>query len=313
MQLFLAPIRGHTDYIYRNTLARHFSGIDIFFSPFITTVKGHVVKESHIRDIIPKYNKGLVVVPQIIGKNAEEFIVLANQIAAMGYPVVNWNLGCPYPMVVNKKRGAGLLPYPELIRDFLAEVIPTLTCKLSVKLRLGKDDPSDINAVLPVLNAFPLEEIIIHPRTAAQMYSGSADAAAFSKCLAKTEHSVVYNGDIVDVKTFRAITELCPAITKFMIGRGMLMNPALAEQIKDIAAPSQKTQLQRIRNFHDDIMTEYYYRVSGEITLLDLMKQLWWYLSYSLANREKAVLTIQRAKNIKEYKAAVEKAFTSDL
>ena len=129
MQLSLAPIRGHTDYIYRNTLARHFSGIDVFFSPFITTVKGHVVKESHIKDIIPKYNKGLVVVPQIIGKNAEEFIVLANQIAAMGYPVVNWNLGCPYPMVVNKKRGAGLLPYPELIRDFLAEV-SGLRCSL---------------------------------------------------------------------------------------------------------------------------------------------------------------------------------------
>jgi tRNA-dihydrouridine synthase B len=310
MQLSLAPILGHTDYVYRNALTRYFKGIDVCFTPFLTSVKGSYVKNSHLTDILPKYNRSVHIVPQILGKDPEEFLVIANQINEMGYTSVNWNLGCPYPMVVNKKRGAGLLPYPEMIREFLAKVVPLLKSGLSVKMRLGKNDPDEIPDVLKVLNEFPIQEIIIHPRTADQMYSGAPDLDSFEKCLGLCKHPVAYNGDIVDLGSFESIAKRFPAVSHIMIGRGLAMNPALAEMIKSRQSKSPDDFFKRLYRFHEDILRNYREQSNGQLALLGKMKQLWWYLSYSLANREESLKRIQRTKTLAAYREAIEETFS---
>jgi tRNA-dihydrouridine synthase len=310
MKLFLAPILGHTDFVFRNALARNFQGIDGWYSPFITTVKGKTVRDSHIRDVLPRYNKLKNIVPQVIGKDTEEFVILANQLFAMKYPVVDWNLGCPYPMVVNKKRGAGLLPYPEMISSFLDEVIPNVKCRISVKTRLGKDHPQEIFNVIPVLNNYPLEEIIIHPRTAQQMYGGSVDLDAFEKCLSLSKHPIVYNGDIVDTASFKKISGRFPSISSFMIGRGILMNPDLPEAIKGLPSTRYKERLYR---FHEDLVRGYQENGCEEISLLGRLKQIWCYLSFSFARSEETLRKIQRAKTMEKYWEAVKEAFDGGL
>jgi tRNA-dihydrouridine synthase len=309
MLLYLAPILGHTDYVFRNALTRHFKGLDACFTPFLTTVKGSCVKNSHLTDILPKLNKSNRIVPQILGKDPEEFLVISNQIHEMGYGSVNWNLGCPYPMVVNKKRGAGLLPFPEMILEFLGNVIPNLKSSLSVKMRLGKDDPDEIYKVLEILNEFPIEQIIIHPRTAQQMYSGSPNLDIFEKCLSFCRHPVVYNGDIVDSKSFELVAKRFPTIDKFMIGRGLAMNPALAEMIKNRQSKLPDDFYKRLYRFHEDILRGYREQASGQLAALGKMKQLWWYLSYSLKDREGSLRKIQRSKTLASYRDVVEEAF----
>jgi tRNA-dihydrouridine synthase B len=311
MNLSLAPILGHTDFVFRNTHCRHFKGLNSYFTPFITTVKGKIVKDSHIRDALPKYNKLAAVVPQLIGKNPDEFILLANQLSKIGYGTVNWNLGCPYPMVVNKKRGAGLLPFPEMIQDFLSSVIPHITCGLSVKTRLGKDDPEEILAVLAIMNGFPIREIIIHPRTARQMYDGMSDLDSFAKCLAVSKHPVVYNGDIVDTASFKNVSARFPSLTRFMIGRGVLMNPSLPETLKGITVSHKKSYGERLYRFHEDLVNGYRNFGSGDIGVLGKLKQLWCYLSFSLPDRETSLREIQRAKTMDRYWEAVDQAFNN--
>jgi tRNA-dihydrouridine synthase B len=306
MKLCLAPILGHTDFVFRNAQARNFSGIDAWYCPFITTVSGKTVKDTHIRDLLPKYNKLKNIVPQLIGKDAEEFIVLANQLYSIGYHTINWNLGCPYPMVVNKKRGAGLLPHPELISNFLDKVIPSAKCRISIKMRLGKDDPEDIFRVLPVLNNYPLEEIIIHPRTAQQMYGGSVDLNAFEKCLLHTNHPVVYNGDIVKLESYEKISRRFPSIKSIMIGRGILMNPAFPELIKQILP---KRYSERLYRFHEDLVRGYQENGCEEIPLLGKLKQIWCYLAASFSKSEEIVLKIQRTKTLEKYWEEVKEAF----
>jgi tRNA-dihydrouridine synthase B len=313
MLLYLAPILGHTDYVFRNALCRYFKGIDICFTPFLTTVKGSCVKNSHLTDILPKYNKGCRTVPQILGKDPEEFLIMANQVFEMGYHSVNWNLGCPYPMVVNKKRGAGLLACPEMIGDLLSKVIPHLKGSLSVKMRLGKNDPDEVFEVMKILNDFPLEEIIIHPRTAQQMYSGSPDLDMFGKCLDLCKHPVVYNGDIVDLESFKAIAKRFPDVIRFMIGRGLAMNPALAEMIKSGCSGLPEDFFKRLYRFHEEILRNYREQSSGQLALLGRMKQLWWYLSYSLSDREEWLKRIQRTKTIRAYREMVEEIFNRPL
>jgi tRNA-dihydrouridine synthase B len=309
MHLQLAPILGHTDYIFRNALCRYFKGVDACITPFLTSVKGSHVKNSHLTDILPKHNKSVSIVPQILGRDPDEFLVMANQIHDMGYASVNWNLGCPYPMVVNKKRGAGLLPYPEMIREFLSRIMPLLKCRLSIKMRLGKDEPDEIFAVLAVLNEFPVQDIIIHPRTAAQMYSGTPDLESFEKCLNMCRSPVVYNGDIIDLKSFQSVAKRFPGIGSFMIGRGLAMNPALAEMIKNDQARLPEDFFKRLYRFHEDILRNCREQAGGQIELLGRMKLLWWYLSYSLKNRDETLKRIQRTKTLAAYREIMEEIF----
>jgi tRNA-dihydrouridine synthase B len=313
MLLYLAPILGHTDYVFRNALTRYFKGIDVCYTPFLTSVKGSYVKDSHLTDILPKHNKSVRIVPQILGKDPEEFLVIANQIHEMGYTSVNWNLGCPYPMVVNKKRGAGLLAYPEMIRELLTKVMPLLKSDLSVKMRLGKNDPDEIFTVLDILNEFPVKEIIIHPRTAHQMYSGSPDLDSFEKCLDLCKHPVVYNGDIIDLKSFESVATRFQSIHTFMIGRGLAMNPALAEMIKNRQSKLPADFFKRLYRFHEDILRNYREQSSGQLALLGKMKQLWWYLSYSLNDREESLKRIQRSKNLRDYREIIEEIFDDTI
>ena len=138
--LYLAPLRGFTEYIYRNAFSRHFDGFDIAVAPFIPTMSDARLKRKNLKDVLPENNHDMPVIPQIIGNNAEDFILLASRLYDLGYETVNWNLGCPFPMVAKKQRGSGLLPHPDKIETFLEETIPAIPNRLCKFLVCGCDD-----------------------------------------------------------------------------------------------------------------------------------------------------------------------------
>ena len=142
----MAPIQGVTDFIYRNTFPEFFDGFDLAVAPFIATSAGNRAKKSRIRDILPALNTGLPVIPQILSKDPDDFIALARQLFDLGYEKVNWNLGCPFPMVTRKLRGSGLLPFPEKIDAFLEAILLEIPNKLSIKTRLGLEKTDEIES-----------------------------------------------------------------------------------------------------------------------------------------------------------------------
>ena len=311
MQLILAPLRGITDHIFRTVYATHFGGFDCALAPFVSLVKGAVVKKAHIKDILPENNRKLPVVPQIIGKNAEEFVSLASQLATMGYDTVNWNLGCPFPQVTRKKRGAGLLPFPELIETFLDHVVPRIPNKLSIKMRLGLTDACEIQKVLPILNKFPLAEIIIHPRIASQMYKGAVDLESFKWCLAASVHPVVYNGDINSIEYFKTLTQQFEKVASWMIGRHVIVDPFFAEALRGGKSKSIAS-LEKIRDFHDDLLETYKGAITNSGNVLDKMKGLWFYLAHSLTNGDKILKHIQKTKRLDQYRVFVKKVLLEE-
>ena len=193
---YLAPVRGITTRVFRNVFPKHFKGFDIAVAPFIAAKRKDKIIGAYIREFEPGANSGLKTIPQILTGDPEEFISLADCLSDTGYDMINWNLGCPYPMVVNRGMGAALIQYPDKIDSFLEKTIPRVKSKISVKLRLGMAGADEILRVLPVFNRYPLHEIIIHSRTADQMYEGAVDLDSFEKCLPLSKHEVVYNGDI---------------------------------------------------------------------------------------------------------------------
>ena len=310
-KLYLAPLRGFTDYIYRNAFSRHFDGFDEALTPFIPTLKTIRAKPSHLKDVLPENNAAMPVVPQIIGNNYENFIALARQLSDLGYDTVNWNLGCPFPMVAKKQRGSGLLPHPDRIDDFLNKTVPAIPNRLSVKIRLGRKSNKEVFRLLPVFNRYPLKEIIIHPRTGEQRYSGKPDLDTFQLCLEKTDHRTIYNGDINDLETFKRLAERFEAINHWMIGRGAIINPFLPAIIK--AGQDKFTdRVETFRRFYMDLFGEYQKVFSGPGHLLERMKGFWFYFSQAFEDGLKIRKKVHRTHKLNRYLEIVERFFDED-
>lgn len=326
--LSLGPFQGITDAPFRNVFKRHFGGIDKFYTPFFTGIH----KEEHAKnlqgeEIDPKCNDVKTLTPQILSTDAEEILRFAKQCKQLGYNEINLNMGCPFPRVANKKRGCGLLPYPDLVKAMMERIFEEIDIKFSVKCRLGYFSPDEIKAIIPVFNRFPLSELIIHPRIGKQLYKGEADVEQFKALIPYINAPLVYNGDIVSVESFNLISNAVQPVNNFMLGRGVLANPFLAEQIKnDIAdacdvslqvdpvgthsvclPPHNKTE--RLHNYVLDLYEDRLRHAGGSPKVLGRMKELWSYLMNSFEEPQVVWRKIKKINALKEYEKAVEIIF----
>ncbi|OQX17936.1 MAG: tRNA-dihydrouridine synthase [Desulfobulbaceae bacterium A2] len=309
--LQLAPIRGVTDCLFRTLFQHSFGGIDLAVAPFVNPQRYVSLRDKHLADLLPEANPLLPVIPQLLHTNAADFITLAHLLHELGYTRLNWNLGCPAPMVARKRRGSGLLPYPDAICALLDTICPAIPQSLSIKTRLGYASPDELATLLPRLDDYPLEEIIIHPRLGKQMYQGAADPDAFARCLPLTRHRLVYNGDITSAAQLAALRRRFPTINGWMIGRGLLAHPFLALECRGVVVDAAE-RLQRIAAFHDELYARYHERLSGPSHLLGRMKQLWFYLIHSFPAQERCWKKIKKAMNEQQYAQAVAELLTRE-
>lgn len=291
---------------YRRAYVRHFQGLDIEMAPFIPTVHSERINPKLLKDVLPENQSGLPMIPQVIGNNADDFVQMNHALADLGYTEVNWNLGCPHKPIRKKRRGSGLLPWPDTVDMILNEVCERSPLKISVKVRLGVSDKSELLNLIPVLNRFPLSEVIIHPRTAEQMYDGTVDLDAFEEAYDALEHTVCYNGDINDLAFFQALEKRFPDIHRFMLGRGLLANPFLCEEIKGLPHLMRcGSEIERISRFHDDLVSQYETVLHGDHPVLGKMKEFWTYQATHLSNGRKMFKKLKKAQKLKTYKDIV--------
>ncbi|MFT5752313.1 MAG: tRNA-dihydrouridine synthase B, partial [Dokdonia sp.] len=97
--LLSSPLQGFTDFRFRNAFHKYFGGIDTFYAPYIRLDGKLKIKGSYQRDLDPENNIDMPVIPQVMTNDADEFLFVVKYIQELGYTELNWNLGCPYPMV----------------------------------------------------------------------------------------------------------------------------------------------------------------------------------------------------------------------
>ncbi|QTA83643.1 tRNA-dihydrouridine synthase [Desulfonema limicola] len=302
--LYLAPMRGITNFTFRNVFYSFFQGFDLAVAPFISGVNARRIKDSYFKDVLPVHNQEIPVIPQILTKSPEDFIFMAKRLYDLGHETINWNLGCPFAMVAKKGRGSGLLPHPELIDLFLEKVIPAVPNNLSIKTRLGRNNPDEIFALMPVFNRYPLTELIIHPRTGIQMYEGVPDLNIFEECLDMSAHAVVYNGDIIDIDTFQRLSSRFKSVNRWMIGRGALINPFLPGMIK-AGCCIFNNKISIFKDFHEALFHAFDKVLDGPSHLLKRMKSFWDYFEQSFNNSRQVVKKIRKNKDIEQYRIIV--------
>lgn len=303
----MAPLHGVTNRIFRKAWFRHFSGFDAAMAPFILAVRGANPTEAHFKELDPDRNPRVPIVPQLLGNDAAAFVSTASVVSGMGYGEVDWNLGCPYPMVTNKRRGSGLLPYPDLIEAFLEHACGSVSLSLTVKLRLGLRDPKETLEVIPILNRYPLKGITIHPRVGSQLYGGTVDLDGFAAASSLSAHEVTYNGDIRAASAVEGLSSRFPRVRRWMIGRAAVIDPFLPSRIKGRPLPSEPAAT--IRAFHDDVYFEYREALQGQRHVLDKMKELWSYLGGSFPDAGGGLKGISKSTSFLGYDDAVREVF----
>ncbi len=312
LKLIMAPFRGITHKAWRNAYARHIGGFDEIFAPFISGSGIEKVHPGKLSDLTPLSDNVAPTIPQIISTKADEIILLGKVLAGNGYDELNWNLGCPFARIANKKRGCGLLPFPNMLNDILEKVFKEIEIDLSVKTRLGYHHPEEITKILPVLNAFPLKRVILHPRTGKQGYKGKADPKRFARCLEFSKHPLIYNGDIYNLPQFRMLQSMFPRQGHWMIGRGALINPFLAADIRGTGY-SDEEKRRKLEAFHFELWYLAYGYHKQETRALGSMKAVWHYMAGIFADGKRAFSLIKRAKSKEAYLNAVDVVMHMDF
>ena len=306
LDLCLAPLRGVTGCAFRDVFCRHFTGLSRAMSPFIPTVRGVRVKPAVLAELRPERNRALPLIPQVIGKDPADLVVMIGALRDLGYRRVDLNAGCPWPMVARKGRGAGLLADADNLRRMLDAGCTALPDEFSIKVRLGLKTPGLLAQRMEILNAYPLCEVTIHPRTAQQMYGGHADLQAFAECLSRCRHPVVYNGDIRTAADGAFLRARHPEISRWMIGRGLIADPFLAERLRGNTAPRD---LNRVRAFLDDLLAVACAESHGEKPVLGRCKELWGFLAPSLCRDGALLKRIRLCHRLDEYRRTVDEWF----
>ena len=303
VKYYMAPLESVTTWIYRQAHAKIYGRLDKYFIPFLEPHEKRDFKTRELQEILPEHNENIYAVPQILTNRSEGFIKLAKALKDWGYEEINLNLGCPSKTVVTKGKGSGFLAKPEELERFLTEIFDALSgeIKISVKTRIGKEDPEEFPALLELFNKYPMEELIIHPRVQKDGYGNVPRLELYELAEKQSVNPLCYNGDLYTREQIRNFAERFPGTERLMFGRGFLRDPGLLyNEEKD-----PKETFEKFWAFHDLVYEGYQERNMGDRNVLFKMKELWFYQVYQFSEPERLFKTFKKVQECNEYEQMI--------
>lgn len=304
MEYEFAPLEGLTDCVYRRTHCRLYPGIRRYYTPFISPTQNHCFTPKEGRELSPQNNEGVPLVPQLLGKNAEDFLWAVNSLADMGYDEVNLNLGCPSGTVTAKGKGAGFLASPDLLDSFLDAVYSRAPISISIKTRLGLRSPEEFTRILAIYKQYPVCRLIIHPRTAVEMYNYHPHMDFFAQAVESAAVPIVYNGDLFTTHDCLAFIKQFPQTDGIMLGRGLIKDPSIVCRLN-----GQSQDKNILKQFHDTLCAEYPVTFKSENSALHRMKAIWSYMLDSFQNGDRYKKRLIKTKRWNDYLELTDEIF----
>ena len=226
--IILAPMAGVTDKAFR-LITKPF-GPALMYTEMVSG-KGLLYKNKRTEVLLEVLNFEKPTAAQIFGHEPEVMSEIAERSLEFGADMIDINMGCPAPKIVNNGDGSALMKNPELAGKIISAVRKSVNCPMSVKFRMGWDDDS-INAVEFAKTAENngADAITIQGRTRAQFYSGKANLEIIKKVKEAVKIPVIGNGDVHDGKSAKYMLDYtgCDGI---MIGRAAQGNPWLFSSV----------------------------------------------------------------------------------
>jgi len=311
MKLYVAPLEGITGYIFRNAFNEYFGmGVDKYFTPFLTPCEKRAVGGKEKEEVNPDNNRAYNLVPQVMTVSADDFDSVKTRLRELNYKEVNINLGCPSRTVTSKGKGSGALGDLCKLESFLDEVFSQKDEYISIKTRIGTDNPEEFGRIMEIYNKYPVYELTIHPRVMKEAYKGSPHMDVFMEALKEARMKVCYNGDINSLEDYSRLMNLVKEdtdkLSAVMIGRGILRDPALIRKIsKNDASLSARNE--EVYGMLCKLKKDYSAVFSGQIPVLYKLKEIWTYLGQGIyKDQDKLIKKIMKCKTLSEYDVYVQ-------
>ena len=275
--LVLAPMAGVTDLPFRVLCKEQGAGL---ICMEMVSAKAILYKNKNTEDLMTIHPGEHPVSLQLFGSDPEILAQIAAQIEERPFDILDFNMGCPVPKVVNNGEGSALMKDPALVRKIVTGMVKAVKKPVTVKIRKGFNEES-ANAVeiAKILEDCGVAAIAVHGRTRAQFYSGKADWDIIRQVKEAVSIPVIGNGDVVDAASAEALVEQtgCDGI---MIGRGAEGNPWIFKEINEYLKTGivpEKPSAEEVKNMilkHASMLIEY----KGEYTAVrEMRKHIAWY------------------------------------
>ena len=302
MRYYFAPMEGLTDSIYRRAHHTWFSGVDRYYMPFLSPTIHRSLTHKEDRELPLADSVPFCAVPQVLTKVSADFLWAAQVCRDRGYEEVNLNVGCPSGTVVSKGKGSGMLRDVQALDQFLEEIFAASVLPISVKTRLGLEQPEEFPALLEVFNRYPIQELTIHPRVRKQFYDGNVHMDLFTYAVENSRNPLCYNGDILTVSQAEAISVRYPGVEAIMIGRGLVADPGML---------SGGTDVKKLKAFMDEMMEVYTVEFGGSRNAMFRLKENWGFLHDRFEGCDKLWKRLRKCTDAAEFKSITDEIFAT--
>ena len=306
--VILAPMAGVTDLPFR--LLCKEQGVGLICMEMVSA-KAIYYNNKNTEELLEIHPDEKPVSLQLFGSDADIMAEMAKKIEERPFAVLDVNMGCPVPKVVNNGEGSALMKNPKLVEEILTKLVKATYKPVTVKIRKGFND-ANVNAVeiAKIAESCGVAAIAVHGRTREQYYSGKADWDIIRAVKEAVNIPVIGNGDVTDALSAKALLDHagCDGV---MIGRGAQGNPWIFREITTYletgVIPKRPTpeQVKETVLRHARLQLQY----KGEYTgVREMRKHLAWY-TVGYPNSARFRQMINSVESMEELMESVEQIF----
>lgn len=305
----LAPMAGVTDLPFRLLCKEQGAGL---LCMEMVSAKAIYYHNKNTEQLLEIHSQEIPVSLQLFGSDPDIIADMAKKIEPRPFAILDINMGCPVPKVVNNGEGSALMKNPKLVEEILTKLVKAIQKPVTIKIRKGFND-KNINAVeiARIAEYCGVSAVTVHGRTREQYYSGKADWDIIAAVKNAVQIPVIGNGDVDSPQAAERLLQLtgCDGV---MIGRAAQGNPWIFQKInsylengiipKDPTMQEKKEVILR----HAQLQMQY----KGEYTAVrEMRKHLAWYTS-GMPNSSRFRQNINTMESMEQLIEGIEKIFT---
>ena len=306
--LILAPMVGVTDLPFRLLCRENGAGLVCME---MVSAKAIYFKNKNTEELMEIHPGEMPASLQLFGSDPDIISEMAKQIEEKPFAILDINMGCPVPKVVNNGEGSALMKNPKLVEEILTKTVKAVKKPVTVKIRKGFTEDS-INAVeiAKIAESCGVAAIAVHGRTREQYYAGKADWDIIAKVKQAVSVPVIGNGDVVDGPSAKALLEQtgCDGI---MVGRAVRGNPWIFAEIEHYLKTGETLPKPKGSVVRDTILRhgQMELQYKGEYTAVrEMRKHIAWYTT-GYPNSAALRRSVNEMETFDDLEAAVNRIF----